>query len=207
MLIAIKILHSLTMQKTYLLFLVVLILSCATTPTSYPVGQIKTSLGEILFAMYDETPKHNASFIQLAQAGYWDTLTFNRVIQNFVIQGGCPDTPAGFTDTAYLLKPEFNDSIRHVYGAVGIGRDDNPGKLSARCQFYIVQNKEGLARLDGNYMIFGKVIKGMNVVDSIAAVKTDTTDTPLIPIPLDVNVIMLSKEELNSLGWKMKRDK
>lgn len=192
------------MNKQVIILGVVLFIAC-TTPKSYPVGQINTSMGEILFAMYDETPQHKASFIELAQAGYWDTLTFNRVIQNFVIQGGCPDTPAGFTDSTYLLKPEFHDSIRHVYGAVGIGRDNNPGKLSARCQFYIVQNKEGLARLDGNYMIFGKVIKGMQVVDSIAVVHTDTTDTPLVPILLDVNVIQLSEEELKMMGWKIKK--
>lgn len=161
-------------------------------------------MGEILFWMYDETPNHKVSFMHLAEANYWDTLTFNRVINNFVIQGGCPDTPEGFTDSTYLLKPEFRDSIRHVYGAVGIGRDNNPDKLSATCQFYIVQNKEGLARLDGDYMIFGKVLKGMDVVDAIAAVKTDSTDAPLTPIMLDVNVINMTSDEIKALSFKLK---
>ncbi len=158
-------------------------------------------MGEILFWLYDETPQHKASFIHLANANYWDTLTFNRVIHNFVIQGGCPDTPEGFADSPYLLKPEFNDSIRHVYGAVGVGRDDNPEKLSAACQLYIVQNKEGLARLDGDYMIFGKVFKGMDVVDAIASVKTDSTNTPLTPVRLDVNVINLTADGLRAMGF------
>jgi peptidyl-prolyl cis-trans isomerase B (cyclophilin B) len=193
------------MNKLSYLLIFIFLISCSTSKKEiYPVGQIKTSLGEILFAMYDETPHHKASFIKLANEGYWDTLTFNRVIKNFVIQGGCPDTPAGFKDSTYLLKPEFRDSIRHVYGAVGIGRDDNPDKLSATCQFYIVENKDGLARLDGKYMIFGKVIKGMDVVEAIASVKTDSTDTPLVPIKLDVNVINLNGEELKAMGWKGK---
>ncbi len=193
------------MNKLLLLVIITVFISCSVKENeTYPVGQIKTNMGEILFWMYDETPNHKASFIKLANANYWDTLTFNRVINNFVIQGGCPDTPAGFTDTTYLLNPEFRDTIRHVYGAVGIGRDDNPGKLSATCQFYIVQNKGGLARLDGDYMIFGKVFKGMDVVEAIAAVKTDSTDAPLTPIKLDVNVVNLTADELKALGWKVK---
>ena len=190
------------MNKILFLFIITVFFSCTTKPKqTYPIGQINTDMGEILFWMYDETPNHKASFIKLANANYWDTLTFNRVINNFVIQGGCPDTPEGFTDITYLLKPEFRDSIQHVYGAVGIGRDNNPEKLSATCQFYIVQNKAGLARLDGDYMIFGKVFKGMDVVDAIASVKTDSADTPLTPIKLDVNVINLTADELKALGY------
>ena len=169
---------------------------------TYAVGQIKTELGEILFWLYDETPRHKESFIQLAKDGYWDSLTFNRVINNFVAQGGCADTPEGFTDSLYLLKPEFNDTLRHIYGAVGAGRDNNPGKLSARCQFYIVQNKQGLARLDGDYTVFGQVFKGMDVIDAIVAVKTDSTNSPLKPIRLDVNVINLTADELVKNGYK-----
>lgn len=168
---------------------------------TYPVGQIKTDKGDILFWLYDETPTHKASFIKLAKAGYWDTLTFNRVINNFVAQGGCPDTPAGFADSPYLLKPEFRPAIRHIYGAVGAGRDNNPEKLSAGCQFYIVQNKKGEHRLDDKFTVFGQVFKGMDAVDAIVAVKTDSTDTPLSPIKIDVNVLNLTAAELKKLGY------
>jgi peptidyl-prolyl cis-trans isomerase B (cyclophilin B) len=171
---------------------------------TYPVGQIKTRHGEILFWLYDETPNHKKSFIALAQKGYWDSLTFNRVINNFVAQGGCPDTPEGFSKSPYLLKPEFNPTLKHVYGAVGAGRDNNPEKLSAGCQFYIVQNKKGLARLDGDYTIYGQVFKGMEVVDAIVSVKTDSTDTPLTPIKLDVNVIQLTAKQLKEIGYVLK---
>ncbi len=170
-------------------------ISCA-QEKKYEIGQIKTSEGEILVWLYDETPKHKASFIQLANDGYWDSLSFNRVIPDFVAQGGCPDTPEGFTDPEYLLEPEFNDKLLHEYGALGAGRDDNPKKLSARCQFYIVQNKDGLHRLDGDYTIFGKVIKGMDIIDAIVNVKRDSTNMPLTAVKLDVNIISMKATTL-----------
>ncbi|WP_035467535.1 peptidylprolyl isomerase [Algoriphagus mannitolivorans] len=171
----------------------------AQTPDQTPFGIIRTPLGEILLELDQRTPQHRESFIKLAEAGYWDSLSFNRVIPNFVAQGGCPDTPEGFTDPEYLLEPEFHPELTHVYGALGAGRDDNPGKLSARCQFYIVQNRNGLHRLDGNYTVFGKVIKGMDIVDRIVQVSRDESDQPLSPITLDIDIIYLSKDELNRL--------
>ena len=167
------------------------------------IAQIKTPYGEILVWLYDETPMHKASFIELAKAGYWDSLTFNRVIPNFVIQGGCPDTEAGFTDPEYLLEPEFVPGLKHTYGTFAAGRDDNPEKLSARCQFYIVQNKNGLARLDNDYTVYGKVIKGMDVVDTIANVSRDKNDQPLKSISLDVNIIKVKMKKLKKMGLKL----
>jgi peptidyl-prolyl cis-trans isomerase B (cyclophilin B) len=164
-----------------------------------PVGKITTPQGEIWISLDERTPNHRASFIQLAEAGYWDSLTFNRVIPNFVAQGGCPDTPEGFTDPEYLLEPEFHPELTHVYGAVGAGRDDNPGKLSARCQFYIVQNPTGLHRLDGDYTVFGHVIKGMDIVDQIVGVKRDGSDKPLLPISLAIEIIYLSQSDYSKL--------
>ena len=176
----------------------------ANTATTYPVGRIRTDKGEILFYLYPQTPNHMASFIKLAGSHYWDSLTFNRVIRNFVAQGGCPDTPAGFKDSPYNLAPEFVPDLRHVYGAVGAGRDDNPQKLSAGCQFYIVVNKDGLKRLDGNYVVYGQVIKGMDVVEAIVSVPTDSTDTPLTPIPLTVSVVQMTAAQIEATGFKMK---
>ena len=167
----------------------------------YEVGQIKTPQGEILIWLYDQTPKHKVSFIQLAKAGYWDSFTFNRVVPNFVIQGGCPDTPEGFTDSTMLLKPEFSPKLIHEYGTFAAGRDDNPAMLSARCQFYIVQNKQGLARLDNKYTVYGKVIKGMDVVDKIVNLPRDKKDAPLTPVTMDVNIIKLKKKALREMGW------
>lgn len=163
------------------------------------VAQIITPLGEILILLDERTPRHRESFIELAEAGYWDSLTFNRVIPDFVAQGGCPDTPEGFNDPEYLLEPEFDPSLTHVYGAVGAGRDNNPDKLSARCQFYIVENKEGLHRLDGDYTVFGRVIQGMDIVEKIVRVSRDKNDQPLEDITLDVNIIEISPRQLRKI--------
>jgi len=179
-------------------FALFLIFSCV-REKQYDIGQIQTSKGEILLWLYNETPNHKKSFIELANKGYWDSLTFNRVIPNFVAQGGCPDTPEGFNDPEYLLTPEFNDSLLHTYGALGAGRDGNAEKLSARCQFYVVQNKEGLHRLDGDYTIFGKVIKGMDIIDAIVNVERDSTNTPITPVTLNVNMISMKETDLKKI--------
>lgn len=163
------------------------------------VGQIKTRFGNIWIALHDATPQHKASFLKLAKEGYWDSLTFNRVIPGFVAQGGCPDTPEGFADSPYLMDAELVDSLRHVYGAVGAGRDDNPEKKSAACQFYIVQAKEGIARLDGDYTIFGQVFSGMQLVDSIVSVQRDSLDAPFQPVTLDIDIVELPLAVYDSL--------
>jgi len=164
-----------------------------------PVGKIVTPYGEVFIQLYERTPNHKISFIELAEAGYWDSLTFNRVIPNFVAQGGCPDTEEGFNDPEYLLAPEFVPELKHVYGAVGAGRDGNPDKLSARCQFYIVQNLEGIPRLDGDYTIFGQVIKGMDIIERIIRVKRDSKDKPVKPITMEVSISYLDQEEFKKI--------
>jgi peptidyl-prolyl cis-trans isomerase B (cyclophilin B) len=182
-------------------FALLLAASAARPAKTYQVGRIQTRLGEILFVLYDATPHHKESFLKLASSHYWDTLTFNRVIKNFVAQGGCPDTPEGFGGSPYLLAPEFNDSLRHVYGAVGAGRDNNPGQLSAGCQFYIVANKQGLPKLDNHYTVYGQVFKGMDVVESIVSVPKDSTNKPYTPITLHIDVISMSADALKADGY------
>lgn len=192
------------MKKLLLLLILLVSISCSTLKKevkTYQVGQIITSKGEMLFWLSDKTPLHKASFIKLANAHYWDSFTFNRMVKNFVIQGGCPDTPEGFGNSPYLLEPEFNNDLKHIYGAVGAGRDGNPEKLSATCQFYIVNNKNGIPRLDGDYTIFGQVFKGLDVLDAISSVETDSLDTPLTNLTLDVTIISLTEKELKEYGY------
>jgi peptidyl-prolyl cis-trans isomerase B (cyclophilin B) len=187
------------MKFHFACFLLIFLYSCSSInrKSDYKtVGSISTPMGEMLFVLSDLTPNHKKSFIQLAEQHYWDTLTFNRVIKDFVIQGGCPDTPEGFADSPYLIKPEFHDSLRHVYGAVGIGRDDNAEKLSAGCQFYIVHNKKGIPRLDGKYMIIGQVFKGLEVLDVIGNAPTNKQDEPLVPIPVKVRTFKMSLKDI-----------
>jgi len=187
----------------YLLVFLVLGFSCSSKKSgkkTYQLGQIITPQGEMIFTISDKVPNHKKNFIKLVKADYFDTLTFNRVIENFVIQGGCPDTPEGFTDPDYLIAPEFNDSLMHEYGAVGIGRDDNPDKNSAICQFYIVHNKDGLARLDGNYMIIGQVIKGLDILEALGKVATDSTDAPIRALTMDVNMLELGRDAFKKIS-------
>jgi len=194
-------------MRRFLLFVLValpLAFTDAQKPKTYQVGRIETRLGEILFVLYDQTPHHKESFLKLASSHYWDTLTFNRVIKNFVAQGGCPDTPEGFSGSPYLLAPEFNDSLRHVYGAVGAGRDNNPEQLSAGCQFYIVVNKDGLPRLDNHYTVYGQVFKGMDVVEKIVSEPKDSTNKPLTAIPLHIDVVSMSADQLKKNGFVAK---
>jgi peptidyl-prolyl cis-trans isomerase B (cyclophilin B) len=181
-----------------------LVATAATTPKTYEVARIETRLGEILFVLFDQTPHHKESFLKLASTHYWDTLTFNRVIRNFVAKGGCPDSPQGFCGSPYLLAPEFNDSLKHVYGAVGAGRDNNPGQLSAGCQFYIVANKNGLPKLDNHYTVYGQVVKGMDVVEAIVSVPKDSTNKPDTAIPLHIDVVTMTAAQLKALGYDAK---
>jgi peptidyl-prolyl cis-trans isomerase B (cyclophilin B) len=194
------------MRRTLLTMLLAapLLSAAAQQPRTYQVGRIRTNLGEILVVLSDETPRHKESFVKLAASHYWDTLTFNRVVKNFVIQGGCPDTPKGFAGSPYLIAPEFRDSLKHVYGAFAAGRDNNPAQVSAGCQFYIVTNKNGLARLDNHYTVYGQVFKGMDVVEAIAAVPKDSTDTPRSPVTLKVDVITMTAEQLKASGFVAK---
>lgn len=187
------------MKRLLPILSLLLVFSCC--QETYTIGRIEVPQGELLVWLFDDTPKHREAFIELANEGYWNDYTFNRVIDKFVAQGGCPDTPEGFAYSVHLLEPEFEPGHKHVYGAFGAGRDNNPGKLSAACQFYIVQNEEGLSRLDGNYQIYGHVIKGMDIIDQIVKVETDSTDQPLTKIPLKVTVVEMTSADLEALGF------
>jgi len=177
--------------------------ACSPQEETYQVGHISTRLGDLSIWLYEEVPVHRQNFIDLAAAGYWDDYTFNRVIEGFVAQGGCPDTPEGFAYSIHLLEPEFRPHLRHVYGTFAAGRDDNPGKLSAGCQFYVVHDADGIPRLDDNYTIYGYVFDGMDVVDQIVAVETDESDEPLVPIDLDVDIIEMTRAEIEATGFSI----
>lgn len=192
-----------TMGRSLLAVAALTLLTGVQAPT-YPVGRIETPLGEILVYLYPQTPHHRDSFIKLAKAHYWDSLTFNRVVKNFVVQGGCPDTPAGFKDSPYNLAPEFRPELRHDYGVFAAGRDNNPQMLSAGCQFYIVINHAGEHRLDDKYTIYGKVIKGMEVAEKMVEQPQDSTNTPKTPITLKIDVVRMSAEELKKYGVEVK---
>jgi peptidyl-prolyl cis-trans isomerase B (cyclophilin B) len=179
--------------------------------------------------LYNETPVHRDNFISLVKSRYFDQTTFNRIIQDFVVQGGDPDSL--YTDTSKLSKTqhwipqEFRDSLFHKKGALAMGRDDNPSKASFTTQFYLVQGKKwtdesldalekkawknykiaeshravyrtdgGLPFLDQNYTVFGEIIKGLDLVDKLAKIRTSKDDSPLRPVKIKLR--MLNKKEI-----------
>lgn len=119
-----------------------------------PVNQyvrIKTAYGECIIRLYNETPKHRDNFIKLVKQGFYNGTLFHRVIQNFMIQGGDPDSKdttknkpgaeLGNGDVGYTIPAEFRDSLFHKRGVLAAARDDNPAKASSGCQFYIVEGR------------------------------------------------------------------
>jgi cyclophilin family peptidyl-prolyl cis-trans isomerase len=113
--------------------------------------RVKTSYGECIIRLYNETPKHRDNFIKLTKKGFYNGTLFHRVIQNFMIQGGDPDSKdtakakpgaeLGNGDVGYTVPAEFRDSLFHKRGVLAAARDDNPAKASSGCQFYIVEGK------------------------------------------------------------------
>jgi cyclophilin family peptidyl-prolyl cis-trans isomerase len=157
---------------------------------------IQTTFGNILIWLYDQTPLHKANFFSLTKSGFYDSLTFHRVIDNFVIQGGDPNGN-GTGGPGYTIAAEFNTNITHVQGAVGAARDNNPEKRSNGSQFYIVEGATGAHHLDQNYTVFGLVINGMDAVSAIAVVPKDANDKPLTPVYMNkVEVVSYSTAQL-----------
>ena len=119
------------------------------------------------------------NFIKLANKGFYKGLTFHRVIKGFMIQGGCPKGN-GTGGPGYAIKGEFaangvNNPLKHTRGVISMARAMDPN--SAGSQFFIMH--QDAPHLDGQYAAFGKVVKGIEVVDAIASVKTNYYDMPL----------------------------
>jgi cyclophilin family peptidyl-prolyl cis-trans isomerase len=144
---------------------------------------VMESGGTILLELDAKTaPITVENFINLAKDGFYDGLTFHRVIPNFVIQGGDPDgTGTGGSDKS--IKGEFEsngvkNNISHTRGVISMARTDDMD--SATSQFFITN--ADVTGLDGDYAAFGRVIEGMDVVDEISAAPTDGGDKPLEPV-------------------------
>ncbi|MDR2651914.1 MAG: peptidylprolyl isomerase [Prevotellaceae bacterium] len=160
-----------------------------------PVFDIVTSLGTIRIKLYKETPKHRDNFVKLATEGYYDGVLFHRVIKDFMIQTGDPDsknaqpeTRLGIGGPDYKIDAEILPQFKHKKGAVAAARQGdqiNPEKKSSGSQFYIVQNQGGTPFLDGAYTVFGETVKGLDVVDKIAAVQTGQGDRPVVDIKIE----------------------
>jgi len=257
--------------KSLFLFCFFSIISCkAPGGNENTTVSIKTTLGDIKIKLYDGTPIHRDNFIRLVNSGFYDGISFHRIIKSFMIQAGDPDTksskPANFPDTlkTFTIPAEFNSLYFHKKGALAAarqGNDVNPEMRSSGTQFYIVQGvrlsdedlttaeqrvnsnmkqsrfntyiKEvsdsiklsgktitdaeiqeiasvkmfqyltdykdfkipedhrniykssgGTPRLDGTYTVFGEVVEGLDIVDKIAEVTTDSSDKPVSDIKI-----------------------
>jgi peptidyl-prolyl cis-trans isomerase B (cyclophilin B) len=257
------------------------------------VVTIKTSYGDMVAILYDETPKHKENFIKLAKEHYFDSLLFHRVIEDFMIQGGDPQSKKaqpgdrlGNGGPGYTIEAEINPKLFHEKGALSAARlsdQVNPTKASSGSQFYIVQGKVmkehelkldpqkfnaalgqffqnpankphldsvmayqqkgdfkgmenyllnlkptveaelktsvekevspeivkaystkgGTPSLDNQYTVFGKVIKGLEVIDKIVAVKKDGMDRPVEDVRMTVTVEEMKKSKIEKLyGYK-----
>ncbi len=138
-----------------------------------------TQTGTIRAELYPEiAPNTVNNFISLIQKGYYDGLTFHRVIPGFMIQGGCPQG-TGTGGPGYTIKGEFSgnnfaNDLKHDRGVLSMARTMAPN--SAGSQFFIMHDVA--PHLDGQYAAFGKVTEGIDVVDAIASTKCDWNDKP-----------------------------
>ena len=196
---------------------------------------ITTEFGVMHAILHDQTPKHKANFIALADTGFYTGTLFHRIIENFMVQGGDPQSKKaragqalGEGDVGYQVPAEFDEKLFHKKGALAAARDNNPAKASSGCQFYIVQGKKftddelavqekraarpltdaqkqvyktlgGTPHLDGSYTVFGEVINGLEILDTIAKQPRDNRDRPQKDIPMQVKVEKLSKKKITKL--------
>ena len=205
--------------------------------------RIKTSKGECIVMLYNQTPKHRDNFLKLTKEGFYNGTLFHRVIKDFMIQGGDPDSKTaassqvlGSGDLGYLIDAEFRDSLFHKKGVLAAARDNNPSKASSASQFYLVQGKKftdeeldktrmnrmngrlipdsqraiyktlgGTPHLDGNYTVYGEIVQGLAMLDTIASVVTSASNRPSDDISMEVSILTKSetrKLEKRRLGLK-----
>ena len=153
-----------------------------------PIVTIKIKdMGDIKAERYPEiAPITVENFVKLAGSGFYNGLTFHRIIPGFMIQGGDPEG-TGMGGPGYSIKGEFAangvpNSLIHTRGVLSMARSMMPD--SAGSQFFIMH--EDAPHLDGQYAAFGKVIEGIEVVDKVASVKTDYNDKPLEPVVIEI---------------------
>ncbi len=189
---------------------------------------LSTKYGDMTLLLYDETPQHRDNFIKLVSDGFYDGTLFHRVIRNFMIQGGDPESKdagpnkrLGSGGPGYTIEAEISPEFIHKKGALSAARQGdqaNPEKRSSGSQFYVVQGKAvtaaelnqmaprtgaiytadqintylkvgGTPFLDNQYTVFGEVIDGLDVIDKIAAVKTQPGDRPVEDVSMTMKLI------------------
>ncbi|QEC51418.1 peptidylprolyl isomerase [Anseongella ginsenosidimutans] len=201
--------------------------------------ELSTSYGSSIIRLYDETPLHRDNMLKLVRDGFYDSLLFHRVIENFMIQGGDPNSKDAAPGERLgegeapgpRIPAEFRDSLFHKKGVLAAARDNNPEKASSNCQFYIVQGQVftdeqldmleqtrlegreipqwqrevyktigGTPHLDQTYTVFGEVVQGLAMIDTIAAVETDSFDRPEKDVKMTIRE--LTRREVRRLEYE-----
>lgn len=137
---------------------------------AYPTVTVETDQGTFTVELWDDVaPGHAENFLKLVRKGFYDGLSFHRILPGFVIQGGCPKGD-GTGGPGWNVKAEFNERP-HQPGVLSMARSSDPD--SAGSQFFVCLTREHCKHLDRQYTAFGKVTSGMEVVQKIAAVEVD----------------------------------
>jgi len=157
--------------------------------------RIKTRFGNIEIELFKDTPLHRANFIMLVKNEYFNTTQFHRVSPDFVVQGGNNDTKTTARNRQrmgkYLLPNESKKKYPHIRGAFSAAKysKQNISKASSPFEFFIVQSHNGAHHIDGEHTVFGRVTKGMSVVDKINKVSVDGTEWPEENIYMKIEII------------------
>lgn len=210
-------------MKNYLIAGLVLLMACAPKGSKCcskckkniktdEVVVIKTPYGSIKVMLYEETKAHKENFLKLAKEGLYDSTTFHRVIDGFMIQGGDPNSKDsnpnndGQGGPGYTLPAEIIAKFKHKRGALAAARQGdavNPEKRSSGSQFYIVEPEKGTPFLNNNYTVFGEVIEGMEVVEVIAVARKDQRDRPTMDIRMFMTVEKIPQDSITAwTGYK-----
>lgn len=197
------------MKRSSILIGVFALLLLSSCSEREPIVTIHTDFGEIVIILYNETPEHKKNFIELVKGGFYDGTTFHRIMDNFMIQGGDPNSKDddifndGRGSPGYTIPAEFDDKLTHVQGAVAAARSPdqvNPEKASNGSQFYIIEPETGYHMLNENYTVFGQVISGMEVVEEIAIQPKDMRNNrPTEDIKMTMTVKPMSKRKITKL--------
>jgi peptidyl-prolyl cis-trans isomerase B (cyclophilin B) len=173
----------------WLAALAAILAACGPKTEKEVVMVVETTMGTVEFKLYNETPLHRDNFIRLAEEHYFDSLLFHRVIDDFVIQGGDPNSK--YAKPGEMLgdgEPDFrvpaeirvDQGITCVKGSILAARegdDVNPQRESCASQYCFMMRP--CPHLDGAYTVFGEVTEGMDVLEAIQKVATDENDRPL----------------------------
>lgn len=147
-------------------------------------AKFSTTQGDFSIELFeDRAPVTTKNFIDLVEKGYYDGLTFHRVIDGFMIQGGCPQG-TGTGGPGYKIKDEFHPELRH--DGAGVLSMANAGPNTGGSQFFITL--AATPWLDNKHAVFGKVVSGMDVVQKIGKIRTDSGDRPAEPITMDIAI-------------------